>query len=70
MGTLAKECVIDRETREIEEYGEEVLFAGWNPQLALARENPLARTGRYFKLPADLGEKDCDAFLKRMHECQ
>ncbi len=70
MGTVEKRCVVDRETLEIEEYGDEVLFAGWNPQLALARENPFARTGKHSSLPADLVDKDVNAFLKRMHEYQ
>ena len=53
-----------------QEYGEEVMCAGWNPQLVLAHESPVARINRHIDLPADLANVDVDTFLKRMYECQ
>ncbi len=70
MDTIVQGCVIEHEALEIEKYGEEILFAGWNPQLALARENPLVRTGKHIRPPADLLDKDIDAWLKKMYEYQ
>jgi hypothetical protein len=53
-----------------EEYGEEVLCAGWNPQLTLAAESPVAQINRHVNLPADLAYMDVDTFLKTMYEYQ
>jgi hypothetical protein len=63
-------CNIEHETPVGEEYGEEVLCAGWNPQLALAAESPVAQINRHVNLPADLANMDVDTFLKTMYEYQ
>ena len=70
MDTIVKECVVEQETPEVEEYGDEVMCAGWNPQLALANERPIAPGDRHIQLPADLVDVDVDAFLKKMYEYQ
>ncbi|MBI5890850.1 MAG: hypothetical protein HZB47_09255 [Nitrosomonadales bacterium] len=61
---------IETETQEVEEYGDEVMYAGWNPQLALAGDGPVAQINKHADLPADLVNVDIDAFLKRMYEYQ
>jgi hypothetical protein len=53
-----------------QEYGEEVMCAGWNPQLSQLKESPFARTNKYAALPVDLASLDVDAFLKKMYEYQ
>jgi hypothetical protein len=61
---------IERVAVMTEEYGDEVLCAGWNPQLALATEQPVVTGQRHVKFPADLANADVDAFLQRMYQCQ
>lgn len=72
MGTTAANMnggSIEHEALWVEEYGEEVMCAGWNPQLSLLRESPFARTNKYAALP-DPAIPDVDAFLKKMYEYQ
>ena len=61
---------IEREAPVNEEYGEEVMCAGWNPQLTLVAETSAARINKHVSLPEDLAYVDIDAFLKRMYEYQ
>jgi hypothetical protein len=35
-------CDIEHETLMLQEYSEEVMCTGWNPELALATESPVA----------------------------
>lgn len=70
MDAIVNGCVIERETLMDQEYGEEVLCSGWNPQLTLALEGTVAQTDRHINLPADLVDMDVDAFLKKMCEYQ
>lgn len=63
-------CNIEHDALMTEQYGEEVMFAGWNPQLTLLGEDSLARINRHVNLIADWVSMDADAFLKRMYECQ
>lgn len=60
---------VEREDAEME-YGEEILNAGWNPQLALVGECPTARDGGHVALPAALANVDIDAFLSKMYAAQ
>ena len=64
------ECDIEHVTLVTEEYGDEVLCAGWNPQLLLASESPVTQLNRHVALPADLANVDVDSFLKKMYESQ
>jgi hypothetical protein len=57
-------------TLATEEYGDEVLCSGWNPQLALVSENPPARLSKHAAFPAELANVDVDEFLKTMYEYQ
>jgi hypothetical protein len=64
------ESNIGHETPMDEEYGDEVLCAGWNPQLAAEVENPVAQADKHINLTADLASTDVDSFLKKMYENQ
>ena len=70
MNTIVNGCEIEREAPVNEEYGEEVMCAGWNPQLTLAAESPVAHLNKHVNLPADLAHVDVDTFLKKMYEYQ
>ncbi len=63
-------CNIEHEALVVEEYGEEVMFAGWNPQLTLLGESPVAQINRHVNLLTDLANMDIDAFLKKIYEYQ
>lgn len=53
----------------VEEYGEEVMCAGWNPQLALVRDGVAAKV-EHEAFPHELASVDVDAFLQKMYEFQ
>ncbi|MBI4807582.1 MAG: hypothetical protein HY799_01335 [Nitrosomonadales bacterium] len=59
---------IERDKVAVEQYGDEVMCAGWNPQLALAGEH--ARVTERGAMPGDLASADVDAFLSRMYAYQ
>ena len=63
-------CDTEHETLCVEEYGDEVLCAEWNPQLSLADDAPVAQINKHVDLPADLASVDVDTFLKTMYENQ
>ncbi len=50
-----------------EDYGMEVLCAGWNP-VATAVAEPVGRASH--QQPADLSGTDVDAFLEQFYRCQ
>jgi hypothetical protein len=70
MDTIVRGSIIEHETQVVEEYGDEVLCAEWNPQLAQAAELPVSELNRHVALPADLVNEDVDTFLTRMYEHQ
>ncbi len=59
---------VGHEAPEVDEYGEEVLCAEWNPQLAQLGEGLLAATNGH--VSPDLAIVDADVFLKRMYRYQ
>jgi hypothetical protein len=61
---------IVREAVASEEYGDEVMYAGWNPQLASACDQSTGKTDRHPALPCELATVDVDAFLQQMYKCQ
>jgi hypothetical protein len=61
-------CDVEHEVVVNEEYDDEVMCAGWNPQLALVAENPEVLV--HVNVPAELAHVDIDTFLKRMYEYQ
>ncbi len=62
-------CNIEHETL-VERYGEETMYAGWNPQLPLIGDSLLTPFNRHVNLLADLVSVDAEVFLKKMYECQ
>lgn len=54
----------------VEEYGDEVMCAGWNPQLTQVSEAPVAQVNQHVNLHADVASIDVDAFLKKMYESE
>ena len=63
-------CNIEHEALMIEQYGEEILCAGWNPQLTLASESAVAQLNKHVNLLSDFAGMDADAFLKKLYEIQ
>ena len=61
---------IEREIVVIEEYDDEVMNAGWNPQLVLASERPSTAGDRHMALPDEVANVDVETFLKKMYEYQ
>ncbi len=61
-------CDIAHEALMLEEYGEEVMFAGWNPQLNLLGDSPVAQINKQGNLLTDLANMDVDSFRERLYE--
>lgn len=61
-------CNTEQEAPAVEEYGDEVMCAGWNPQLSQVGDGPVAQVNKHVNLLADLAGVDIDAFLKKMYE--
>ncbi len=61
---------IEQNADMVSDYGEEVLCAGWNPQLQLVSEHPVESGCRHATLPVGLANIDADDFLKKMYEYQ
>ena len=61
-------CETEQEVLAVEEYGDEVLCAGWNPQLTQTGASPVAPFNKRVNLQADMAGVDVDAFLKMMYE--
>ena len=71
MNTLVMDlngCDSGQEAPAAEEYGDEVMCAGWNPQLPQVGDSPVAQANKHVNLLADLAGVDVDAFLKKMYE--
>jgi len=54
----------------VEEYGDEVMCAGWNPQLALVGDRPVTEADGHVAFPCELANVDVDAFLQQMYKYQ
>jgi hypothetical protein len=61
---------IEHAVPAIEEYGDEVMCAGWNPQLTLVGDATVAQMNKHVNLTADLVSVDVDVFLKKMYELE
>jgi hypothetical protein len=61
---------IEREVVAVDEYGEEVLCAGWNPQLELVRDDPKGVAGVHAVFAHELANVDIDSFLQKMYKFQ
>ncbi len=60
---------IDHPEAAVETYDDEVMNAGWNPQLALAAVGDWARDPHH-PLPPALAECEIEGFLQKMTACQ
>lgn len=61
---------IEREAVVAEEYDDEVMCAGWNPQLALLGERSVSRMDKHAGFPDALACVNVDAFLQKMYKFQ
>ena len=61
---------IERETGADVEYGDEVMYAGWNPQLVSAGNQPVSEMDKRQPFPGNLATADIDVFLQRMYKHQ
>ena len=53
------------------EYGEEVMYAGWNPAVALVcQQQMVAPANRHASMPAELATVDVESFLQKMYAFQ
>jgi hypothetical protein len=69
MGTGEMETDRSSETT----YDDEVMCAGWNPDLVAVRLQEVAASGQHQEvhpMPADLAAVDVDAFLKKVYRFQ
>jgi hypothetical protein len=61
---------IERDTLETE-YGEEVMYAGWNPAVALTcLQRPIGHANEQATMPIDIAAADVGLFLRRIYACQ
>ena len=61
---------IERDSMEAE-YGEEVVYAGWNPVVALAcQQQMVVPTDKQMSMPAGLATVNAELFLQRMYTWQ
>ena len=53
------------------EYGEEVMYAGWNPAVTLVcQQQMVAQSNRHASMPAELATVDVESFLQKMYAFQ
>ena len=61
---------IERDPMEAE-YGEETMFAGWNPAVALVcQQQTVVPASSHVDMPAELAALDAESFLQKMYTCQ
>lgn len=58
------------EALALEDYGDELMWVGWNPQLTLPGDGPGGQINRHVDLLAELVSTDVDTFLKKIYEYQ
>ena len=62
---------IERDDFMEDEYGIEILYSGWNSDLALVCPQPaLPDNNNHMTLPSSLATVDAEEFLKKMYACQ
>ena len=61
---------IEREEVSVAEYGDDVMYAEWNPQLAQLSDLPAAEKDKNTTFLPELSNVDVDTFLKKMYEYQ
>jgi hypothetical protein len=53
-----------------DQYDDEVMCAGWNPQLALVADWPVAEVDKHMAYYSHMADMDVDAFLQQMYKYQ
>ena len=61
---------IEHDDRVDEEYSDEVMCAGWNPQLELVGNRPVAEVDKHVAYFPEMADVDVEAFLKLMYKSQ
>ncbi len=61
-------CEGERDASMLEQYSEEVLFAGWNPEISLLHENAVRQAAQSINLITELANLDIHAFLNRLYD--
>ena len=61
---------IEREVVAVEEYGEEIMCAGWNPQLAAVSDYPSEHVDKRAAVATGMANVDLDIFLQKMYTFQ
>lgn len=60
----------ERDSMELE-YSEEVMYAGWNPAIALVcQQQRIAPSNSQATMPPDLATLDAESFLQKMYTFQ
>lgn len=54
----------------VEEYGDEVMSAGWNPEVAMVADRLVEVTHDRAAFPGELANVDVDSFLQKMYRYQ
>jgi len=52
------------------EYGDEIMCAGWNPDVGLVCQSLLEPSNTHPAMPADLTMEASELFLRKMYACQ
>jgi hypothetical protein len=52
------------------EYGDEIMCAGWNPDVGLVCQNLHEPSDTHMVMPADLVTENSELFLRKMYACQ
>jgi hypothetical protein len=61
---------IEREVVAVGEYGDEVMCAGWNPQLESVSDHPVMAVDKHVTFSRELANMDIDTFLQKMYKFQ
>jgi alanine racemase len=61
---------IEHDTIEAD-YGDEILYAGWNPEVdSVSQQLLLVPTTEQTTMPTDLATEVVELFLRKMYSCQ
>jgi hypothetical protein len=61
---------IERDADAVEEYGDEVMYAEWLPQLEQVSDLPVGRADKRTAFTGELANVDVDTFLEKMYKYQ
>lgn len=61
---------IERDVVVVEDYGDEVMSAGWNPEVAMVADRLAEVTQNRAAFPGELANVDVDSFLQKMYQYQ